>query len=107
MSHEMSYNPDLFVEVHTFEGERPPHPNPVEEGGFSSNFIYRVLGIYNPSETSECYFMLSNPQRQIWFIPQRHLRAYALVPGDELFLPKPVSSRARTRLVSTLPGTAT
>jgi len=44
--------------------------------------------MYNPSETSECYFVLSNPERQIWFIPQRHLLAYRIIQSDELFLPK-------------------
>ena len=87
MPREMSYNPDLFVEIHPFRGEHEPHPTPVE-GGFSDAFIYRVLGIYNPSETSECYFMLANPQRQIWFISQRHLRAFGLIDGEELFLSK-------------------
>jgi len=45
--------------------------------------------MYNPSETSECYIVLSNPQRQIWFIPQRHLLAYRLIDSDEFFLSKP------------------
>jgi hypothetical protein len=44
--------------------------------------------MYNPSETSECYFVLANPRRQIWFIPQRHLLAYRLIDSDEFFLPK-------------------
>ena len=44
--------------------------------------------MYNPSETSECYFVLANPQRQIWFIPQRHLLAYRLIDSDEFFLLK-------------------
>ncbi len=48
--------------------------------------MYKVLGMYNPSETSECYMVLANPQRQIWFIPQRHLLAHALLDSDELFL---------------------
>ncbi len=44
--------------------------------------------MYNPSETSECYMVLANPQRQIWFIPQRHLLASCLIDSDELFLTK-------------------
>jgi hypothetical protein len=44
--------------------------------------------MYNPSETSECYFVLANPDRQIWFIPQRHLLAYKLIDSEEFFLPK-------------------
>jgi hypothetical protein len=43
--------------------------------------------MYNPSETSECYMVLANTQRQIWFIPQRHLLAYGLIDSDDMFLP--------------------
>jgi hypothetical protein len=32
--------------------------------------------------------MLANPQRQVWFIPQRHVLAHRLVDSDEFFLPK-------------------
>jgi hypothetical protein len=97
----MNFDSRLYVEIHPFDGAtgRSPHPHPIEEGHFDPHFIYKVLGIYNPSETSECYFMLSNPDRQIWFIPQRHLLAYRLIDSDELFLPKrpsPNRSEART-----------
>ncbi len=63
-----------------------PHPHPIDEAHFDPAYVYKVLGMYNPSETSECYFVLSNTQRQIWFIPQRHLLAFALIDSDELFL---------------------
>jgi hypothetical protein len=81
-------NSRLFVEIHPFDGPHPPHPHPIDDGGFDPALIYKVLGMYNPSETSECYFMLANPKRQIWFIPQRHLLAYRLIDSDELFLPR-------------------
>lgn len=84
----MDIDPRLYVEIHPFEGPRQPHPHPIRDGHFDPQFVYKVLGMYNPSETSECYFVLSNPQRQIWFIPQRHLLAYRLMDSDELFLPK-------------------
>src|SRR5690242_12309348 len=84
----MDFNPRLFVEIHPFEGEHQPHPHPIRDGHFSTDYVYKVLGVYNPSETSECYFMLANPDRQIWFIPQRHLLAYRLIDSDEFFLPK-------------------
>jgi hypothetical protein len=32
--------------------------------------------------------VLANPERQIWFIPQRHLLAYRLIDSDEFFLLK-------------------
>ncbi len=86
--HPMNFDPRLYVEIHAHDGPRPPHPHPIDDGGFDPGFIYKVLGVYNPSETSECYFMLANPLRQIWFIPQRHLLAYRLIDSDELFLPK-------------------
>ena len=47
-----------------------------------------MLGSYNPSETSECYLMLANLRREIWFIPQRHTRAYRLLDGDAFFVRK-------------------
>lgn len=84
----MDANSRLFVEIHPFEGPHQPHPHPIKDGRFDPSLIYKVLGVYNPSETSECYFMLANPQRQIWFIPQRHLLAYRLIDSDEFFLAK-------------------
>ncbi len=77
----------LFVEIHPLEtAGQIPRPHPVDDAHFDPRLIYKVLGMYNPSETSECYFVLANPQRQIWFIPQRHLRAFALLDSDEFFL---------------------
>jgi hypothetical protein len=84
----MDFNPRLYVEIHPFEGEHQPHPHPIHDGQFSRDYVYKVLGVYNPSETSECYFMLANPQRQVWFIPQRHLLAYRLIDSDEFLLLK-------------------
>jgi hypothetical protein len=84
----MDINARLYVEIHPFEGPHQPHPHPVRDARFDPALVYKVLGMYNPSETSECYFVLANPQRQIWFIPQRHLLAYRLIDSDEFFLPK-------------------
>lgn len=84
----MDINPRLYVEIHPFEGAHQPHPHPINDAKFDPSLVYKVLGMYNPSETSECYFVLANPQRQIWFIPQRHLLAYRLIDSDEFFLPK-------------------
>jgi hypothetical protein len=84
----MDWNPRLYVEIHPVEGPHQPHPHPIDDGRFDPSFVYKVLGVYNPSETSECYFMLANPERQIWFIPQRHLLAYRLIDSDEFFVPK-------------------
>lgn len=84
----MDINPRLYVEIHPFDGAPSPHPHPIDEGHFDPDYVYKVLGMYNPSETSECYFVLANTARQIWFIPQRHLLAYRLIDSDEFFLPK-------------------
>ncbi len=84
----MDIDPRLYVEIHPFDGPRSPHPHPIDDAHFDQDYVYKVLGMYNPSETSECYFVLANPQRQIWFIPQRHLLAYRMIDSDEFFLPK-------------------
>src|SRR5438067_13420484 len=87
------FNQRLFVEIVPYEGEHAPQPHPIDDGKFDPALIYKVLGVYNPSETSECYLMLANPQREIWFIPQRHTRAYKLIDSDEFFFAKPADSQ--------------
>jgi hypothetical protein len=39
---------------------------------------YRVIGVHSPSETSECYFILSNDRNEVWFISNRHCRTVAV-----------------------------
>ena len=95
----MDLNPRLYVEIHPHDGPHSPHPHPINDAHFDPDYVYKVLGMYNPSETSECYFVLANPQRQIWFIPQRHVRAYKLIDSDEMFLEKssvPMTTTRRT-----------
>ncbi len=70
----------MLVRVVAYESPRAPHPLPLESG-FSLERSYRVLGIYNPSETSEAYFMLPNDRDELWFISNRHLR-FAGLDGD-------------------------
>ena len=89
----MDINERLYVDIVPMEGPHAPHPHPITDGGFDPAWVYKVLGMYNPSETSECYFVLSNPQRQIWFIPQRHLRAFGLLNSDALLLPVETARR--------------
>ena len=86
----MNFDPRLYVEIVPLEGGHPPRPHPVTEGRFDPAYAYKVLGVYNPSETSECYLMLANTDREIWFIPQRHTRAYRLLDSDEFFVKKKV-----------------
>src|SRR4051794_24681008 len=84
----MNFSDRLYVEIVPLETDHPPVPHPVAHGRFDPAYVYKVLGIYNPSETSECYLMLANPEREIWFIPQRHTRAFRLITSDEFFLAK-------------------
>jgi hypothetical protein len=56
-----------------------PKPNPVDSG-FSHGVAYRALGMFNPSETSDAYFILSNDRDEIWFICNRHLRCVGVIP---------------------------
>src|ERR1051325_8737436 len=84
----MNFTDRLYVEIVPMAGDHPPVPHPITHGKFDRARVYKVLGIYNPSETSECYLMLANPEREIWFIPQRHTRAYKLIDSDEFFIAK-------------------
>lgn len=81
-------DPRLYVEIVPFNGPASPAPHPVNQGGFDLDRIYKVIGVYSPSETSEAYFVLSNPRREIWFISNRHCRAYGLFDSDLMSLPK-------------------
>lgn len=71
--------PGLYVVVQQAEHERAPQPFPLSSG-FSRGYAYRVLGVYSASETSEAYFILSNDRDEIWFISNRHLRTYKILP---------------------------
>jgi hypothetical protein len=84
----MNINERLYVEINPLENGSSPLPHPIRDARFDADYVYKVLGMYNPSETSECYFILANTQRQIWFISQRHLLAYKTIDSDELFLSK-------------------
>jgi hypothetical protein len=90
----MNINERLYVEIVPTQGPHPPSPHPINDADFDPSMVYRVLGMYNASETSECYFILANPRREIWFIPQRHLRAYAIIDSDEFFLERRGESHA-------------
>jgi hypothetical protein len=82
----MNIDSRLYVSIVPFQGDRPPQPHPIEHGRFDPAYVYKVLGIYNPSETGESYLILSNTHREIWFISNRHLRVFGLIDGDELFI---------------------
>ena len=47
----------LYVRI--VQMERGPHPHPLEHG-FTVDKAYRILAIYNPSESGECWLVMSN-----------------------------------------------
>ncbi len=72
----------LYLRVEEMDGGPKPLPS---KSGFSRDRAYRALGVYNPSETSDAYFILSNDCNEVWFICNRHLRTYALMPEEKHF----------------------
>ncbi|WP_019011405.1 hypothetical protein [Deinococcus aquatilis] len=82
----LAFHPHLFVRIQELTGPRAPMPRPLDSG-FSEDRLYRVLGVFNPSETSDAYFILANDRDEMWFICQRHLRFGALVDTQQHHLP--------------------
>ena len=74
------FEPGLYLCVE--ELDNGPKPFPLQSG-FSMGVAYRALGLYNPSETSDAYFVLSNDRDEIWFICNRHLRTVGLIPHEK------------------------
>lgn len=66
--------------------ELPGGPRPLPLlSGFSLTTAYRALGCFNPSETSDAYFILSNDRDEVWFICNRHLRTVYLQRDSTAF----------------------
>ncbi len=87
--------PGLYLRVEEMENGPKPLPS---VSGFSTGCAYRALGLYNPSETSDAYFVLSNDRDEVWFICNRHLRTCALMPDERKFrlsLPEQMTEVAR------------
>ena len=78
----IDYERCLYVVIQ--ELPKGPSPFPLEHG-FSAGVAYRVLGIYNPSESGECWLIMSNDDDQLWYISQRHVRTWALKPESTEF----------------------
>ena len=72
------FEPGLYLRVQ--ELINGPKPLPLASG-FSSGQAYRALGLYNPSETSDAYFVLSSDRDEVWFICNRHLCTHSLFAG--------------------------
>lgn len=73
----LSFEPGLYLRVEQLVNG--PKPLPLESG-FNVDTAYRALGLFNPSETSDAYFIFSNDRDEIWFICNRHLRCIGLFP---------------------------
>ena len=69
----------LYLRVQ--ELQNGPKPFPLQSG-FNPDTAYRALGMFNPSETSDAYFILSNDRDEVWFICNRHLRTVALAASN-------------------------
>ncbi|WP_252120472.1 hypothetical protein [Symbiopectobacterium purcellii] len=66
------------------ELDNGPRPLPLQSG-FSVGTAYRVLGCFNPSETSDAYYILANDRDEIWFICNRHVRVVTLDASHKAF----------------------
>lgn len=84
--------PDVYVRVEQFKGERAPQPLPLSSG-FSENRIYRVLGIHTASESAEAFLILKNDRNEMWFISNRHFRVV-----ETNILTEPASASKVSRL---------
>lgn len=66
------------------ELDNGPRPLPLQSG-FSSTTAYRALGCFNPSESSDAYYILANDRDEIWFICNRHVRVVCIDNGRKDF----------------------
>ena len=90
----LTLDTNLFLRINQLDNG--PRPLPLESG-FTLNTSYRALGMFNPSETSDAYFILSNDRDEIWFICNRHLRTVAALPASHEFR-LPLESSATTSM---------
>lgn len=56
-----------------------PLPKPLDHG-FNQDTAYRAIGLYNPSETADAYYILANDRDETWFICNRHVRVAFVDP---------------------------
>ncbi len=89
----------LYLRVEELPGG--PRPLPLLSG-FSLTTAYRALGCFNPSETSDAYFILSNDRDEVWFICNRHLRTVC-VRRDSTAFRLPLSSHDERFVTGELP----
>lgn len=73
----LTLEPGVYVRIVQLEGGPTPFPL---SSGFNEKTAYRALGLFNPSETSDAFFILSNDRDELWFICNRHARVVGLLP---------------------------
>lgn len=78
------FQPGLYVVIEQIESALAPIPKPLAHG-FSRDVAYLVLGAFSLSESGEAFLVLSNDENQIWFISNRHVRTYRLLPDSTDF----------------------
>jgi hypothetical protein len=78
----LTLEPGLYIKIVEFDKAPPPYPL---QSGFNEHTAYRVLGMFNASESSEALLILSNDRDEIWFISNRHVRTVVLLPGSATF----------------------
>jgi hypothetical protein len=91
----VALNSRLYVEIVPLEAKFAPAIHPIRHANFDPAYVYKVLGIHIPSETSEYYMLLTNTRREIWLISNRHLRMWGLIDSDELFMPRQEAAPAQ------------
>ncbi|SOE51043.1 hypothetical protein ANDA3_3150 [plant metagenome] len=78
----------LYLRVQELEGGPLPFPL---RNGFNAGTAYRALGVFNASESSDAFFILSNDRDEVWFICNRHLRTVT-IDAQNKALKAPLSS---------------
>ncbi len=100
----LCFESGLYLRVE--ELDNGPKPFPLQSG-FSMGVAYRALGLYNPSETSDAYFVLSNDRDEIWFICNRHVRTIAVLPNETRLRFSALASVVRKSASVSMPRQAT
>jgi hypothetical protein len=83
----------LYLRIEQLPNGPPPLPL---SSGFNTATAYRALGMFNPSETSDAYFIFSNDRDEIWFICNRHVRTLGLL-GPSTALRMPIAAARSSR----------
>ena len=69
----------LYVPIEEHDGGLRPF---LLGSDFLTSQAYRALDFYNPSESSDAYFVLSKDHVEIWFTCSSHVRIFASLPNE-------------------------